>query len=195
MKARPHGLSFTQQRLVCENARFQVFLNELVEDGHLRVRDYLVVQPRESNEQMVTGVAVLPVFNGKLGLIRVHRPAIRAAVWEIPRGFVDANEPEPVAALRELEEETGLTTLPEDLHSLGLIAPDGGVLAAKIHLFVAAACRAVRSFSPQELGHEAFHLFSLEEVAAMVRDSIIQDPSTIIAYHKYVSSVYSEARS
>lgn len=192
MKAIPRSLSFTQQRLVCENARFRVFLNELVEDGQLRVRDYLVVQPRESNEQMVTGVAVLPVFNGKLGLIRVYRPAIRSVVWEIPRGFVDANEPEPIAALRELEEETGLTALPEDLHSLGLIAPDGGVLAARIHLFVAASCTAVRSYNPEELGHEAFQLFSLEEVSGMVRDSIIEDPSTLIAYHKYVSSLSAE---
>lgn len=111
------------------------------------MRDYLVVQPRESNEQMITGVAVLPVFNGKLGLIRVYRPAIKAAVWKIPRGFVDANEPEPIAALRELEEEKGLTTLSEDLHSLGLIAPDDGVLAARIHLFVAASCTIVHSLT------------------------------------------------
>lgn len=189
-RAAERRLAFGRQRLVWENTRFRVFSNELLEDGVVRVPDYLVVQPREANAGMVTGVAVLPVVKGRFGLLKVYRPALAASGWEVPRGFVGEGEAEPLAVLRELEEETGLVCSLESLHSLGLLAPDGGVLAGKIHLFVAEDCHPARPFDGEEVGHEMFQLFTPRETAELVRLSLIQDPCTLVAYCKYTSALF-----
>ena len=77
-----------KRRLACENSRFSVYFDEIEGQGQTRSRDYLVVAPKQRAENLVTGVAVLPVCDGKFGLIKVYRHAIQADSWEIPRGFL-----------------------------------------------------------------------------------------------------------
>ena len=62
-------------------------------------------------------------------------------------------EPERISALRELEEETGLVCGDADLESLGIIAREPGILAARVHLLTARQCRAVVPFTGEEFGH------------------------------------------
>lgn len=45
--------------------------------------------------------------------------ATRSPRWDIPKGLAEPGEAPDTAALRELEEETGLTATPDALHSLG----------------------------------------------------------------------------
>lgn len=58
---------------------------------------------------LVTEVAILPIVDGWVGLIRIYRPAIRTYTWEISHGFVDEEESDHSSALRELLEKTELT--------------------------------------------------------------------------------------
>lgn len=175
----------TKRTLACENSRFSVFLDELAGHGWPSVQDYLVVAPKQVTDNLVTGVAVLPIVDGKIGLLRIYRHAIQSYLWEIPRGFVDPGESDRTSALRELEEETGLACADADLESLGLVAPEPGILAGRAHLFVARRCRTIKPFSGEEFGHREFRLFELEQVLDLYALSEIQDSTTLSAYFLY----------
>ena len=170
-----------QRRLACENIRFEIFLDDVENPNGEIVHDYLVVAPKVRTGELITGVAVLPEIDGKLGLLRIYRHAIQRYLWEIPRGFVDPGESDRSSALRELEEETGLLCADADLESLGTFAPEPGILAARVHLFVAHRCRAVRPFVAEEFGHKEFRLFDPAQLLALHESGEIQDSSTLIA--------------
>src|SRR5215475_759009 len=75
----------------------------------------------------VTGVAVLPILDDQMLLIRHFRHATRKWHYEIPRGFVDSDESAEQAAARELLEEIGAVA--EDLSHLGGMYTDTGQLS------------------------------------------------------------------
>jgi len=174
-----------QRKLVCQNSVLDVYMDEIHFDDKPPIKDYIVVSPRHSAADLVTGTAILPIYEGKIGLLKIHRHAVSASSWEIPRGFVDDRENVIESAMRELAEETGLICKKESVRPLGLIAPESGILAARIHLFAAQDCKISRPFVSNEPGHRELRFFTSEEIEAMLADSEIQDPSTIVAYCKY----------
>ena len=153
-------IEVVDRRLACENAKFFVYFDHVIDKAGHEVRDYLVVAPKNVGANLVTGVAILPIVDGQAGLIRIYRPAVRAYSWEIPHGFVDLAESDISSALRELLEETGLTVESRFFSSLGYITPDSGVLAARVHLFLAEACYETHQIQ-RELGHREFRCFHL----------------------------------
>lgn len=177
-------IEVVDRRLACENTKFFVYFDHVIDKAGSEVRDYLVVAPKNAGKNLVTGVAILPIADGQVGLIRIYRPAIRAYSWEIPHGFVDEGEDEATSALRELLEETGLVADPGCIPSLGYITPDTGVLAARVHLFLAEACYATQPIQ-RELGLREFRLFPFEEMEKMIARSEIQDTFTLAAWCKY----------
>ncbi len=172
------------RKLACENSRFEVFFDHIEWTGGQQVKDYLVVAPRSKAADLVTGVSVLPILEGRFGLIRVYRHAIRDYVWEVPRGFIDEGETALTSALRELEEETGLSCREGDMRSLGMIAPEAGTLAGRVRLFAALNCVQTKPFDAGEFGHQELRFFEAAEMAAMAENSEIQDPGTLVAYFK-----------
>ncbi len=75
-KEKQNKPSFSR-RLACENSKFQVFLDDVkMPDGQL-VNDYLVVQPRIRVAGAVTGIAVMPVMEDRVGLLQLYRHAIQ----------------------------------------------------------------------------------------------------------------------
>jgi len=174
-----------QRRLACENTRFEVFLDDVKDTNGEIVRDYLVVAPKIKTGDLISGVAILPIVDGKLGLLRIYRHAIQRHLWEIPRGFVDPGESDRSSALRELEEETGLSCADDDLESLGYLAPEPGILAARVHLFVATRCSTSKPFLAHELGHREFRLFDPTEIIVLMDSTEIEDPCTLVACLKH----------
>lgn len=172
------------RRLACENTKFFVYFDHVIDKAGDEVKNYLVVAPKNAGKNLVTGVAILPIVDGEVGLIHIYRPAIRDYSWEIPHGFVDEGEADNSSALRELLEETGLTVESRDLSSLGYITPDGGILAARVHLYLAEACNATQQSQP-ELGLRDFRFFSFREFEQMIARSEIQDTFTLAAWCKY----------
>jgi ADP-ribose pyrophosphatase len=176
-----------KRKLICENSRFSVFFDELGRKGQSDSLNYLVVAPKQVAENLVTGVAVLPIYGGKIGLIKIYRHAIEGDSWEIPRGFIERGENALVSALRELEEETGLTCDPGDVQHVAFVTPDAGLLAARVQVYIALRCRRSRSYAPMEYGHREFRLLNRVEVENLISTSEIQDPCTVVAYYRYLT--------
>lgn len=173
------------RRLVCENQKFNVYFDHVVDPAGFEVPTYLVVAPKQKNADLVTGVAVLPVQDDMVGLVRIYRPAIGAYSWEIPHGFAEPGESDQVSAIRELMEETGLIV--KSVESLGLITPDAGVLAGRVHLYLANG--GVKGLGREgEIGLREFRWFSRNEFETMVVNSEIQDSFTLSAWCKFLLS-------
>jgi ADP-ribose pyrophosphatase len=176
----------------CENSKFEVFFDHLIDGDSNAVENYLVVSLKRKTVNLVTGVAVLPVINGRIALLSIYRHPIDRWSWEIPRGFLEPGEEEELSIARELEEETGFVCEKNALHSLGFFTPDGGILSARIQLYVATECKVSRPYVPNELGHGEMRLFEMEEIISMANDSSIEDPSTLIAIYRYFAKRNSE---
>ncbi len=85
-------------------------------------------------------VNILPVtINNKALLIRQPRAGVLGPVLEVPGGMIDPGEKDPtMAALRELEEETGYTS--QRLLPLGSINPNPAIMTNRCHFFLALGC-------------------------------------------------------
>ncbi|MBI3351115.1 MAG: NUDIX hydrolase [Nitrospirae bacterium] len=178
------GYILRKRLLACENSKFKVFFDHLDGGEANTTPDYLVVEPKNIAVDLVSGVAILPFLEEKIGLIRVYRHAIRDWSWEIPRGFIDSEEIPVVSAMRELEEETGLTSEPKFMRSLGYVTPEAGLLAGRIHLFAATHCDKSKNFKMTELGHREIHFVTKPELLSMLENEI-QDPCTLVAFFRY----------
>lgn len=177
-------IEVVDRRLVCENTKFFVYFDHVIDKAGDEVKNYLVVAPKNAGKDLVTGVAILPIVDRQVGLIRIYRPAIRDYSWEIPHGFVDEGETDNSSALRELLEETGLMVESESFSSMGYITPDTGVLAARVHLFLAETGHATQQIQ-RELGLREFCFFPFAEFEEMIKRSEIQDTFTLAAWCKY----------
>lgn len=172
------------RRLVCENQKFHVYFDHVVDRAGHEVPDYLVVSPKQQSQDLVTGVAILPIMQGYVGMVRIYRPPLRSYSWEIPHGFVEAEEHDQQAsAIRELMEETGLKV--SNVESLGYITPDAGIIAGRVHLFLADQCEQTGT-QISELGLREFDFFAIEEFERMVENSIVQDAFTLAAWCRYL---------
>jgi len=187
MKNDPPKIILHSRSLACENSKNEVFFDHIELEGGQEVRDYMVVAPRVQTGDQLTGVSVLPVMQGRFGLIRVYRHPLRDYVWEVPRGFIDEGESVLAAAMRELNEETGLCCMADDMRSMGMIAPEAGTMACRVQLFAALNCLQDRPFNAEEFGHQELRFFNASEMAEMAANSGIQDPGTLVAYFRLMA--------
>lgn len=102
-------------------------------DVESRGPGYIRIEERNG----AAGVAILPISQNHVGLVRVYRRAIDEISMEIPRGFGGEGTGPRSDAVRELREETGLETSEDALIDLGLIYANSGLLAGGVALFVA----------------------------------------------------------
>lgn len=174
-----------ERRSLAENQVFRIYFDHVVDANGIEVPNYLVVAPKHQSADLVTGVSVLPLVGGKVGLLYLYRHAIGAMTWEVPRGFIDEGETDLQSARRELQEETGLEVFIGNIHSLGFITPEASLLVARVHLFVAEECTHVDSCHSSELGHQEMRWFEVDEAMAMADRSDIEDPSTLVALYRH----------
>jgi ADP-ribose pyrophosphatase len=86
-------------------------------------------------------VNILPITDdGYAILIRQSRAGNMRDVLEVPGGCIDKNEKDPtMAAVRELEEETGYSS--QRILPLASINPNPAINTNKLHMFIALNCR------------------------------------------------------
>lgn len=94
---------------------------------------------RITNREVVEhpgGVAVLPLFDdGTVSIVRQFRYPFQAVVTELPAGKLEKGEDHRPAALRELEEEVGVTC--GKLTYLGCLYLSPGFSSEVLHMYLA----------------------------------------------------------
>lgn len=126
-------------------------------------------------------VAVVPVIDDRVVLVRQYRSALDAHIWEIPAGLRDVEgEPLEVAANRELVEEVGFVA--GSLELLTSVHNSVGFCDEQIHIFLGtdlAATERVLTDSPEELDMEIRQVPLLDAEQMIVRGEIT-DAKTVI---------------
>ncbi|GAB1535928.1 NUDIX hydrolase [Geovibrio sp. ADMFC3] len=125
-------------------------------------------------------VITVPVADsGKLVLVRQFRVGTDSVTYEFPGGAVDDGEVTADAALRELAEETGYSSL--SAKSLGIMHPNPAFMTNTCHCFLAENC-----VNGGSMNHDLFEEtepveFTREEVLKMVQTGGITHSITIAA--------------
>lgn len=117
---------------------------ELAKYGYFRMRKDKCelpdgrVMPGYYTIEFADWVNVIPVTKDKkVVLIRQYRHSVEEITIEIPGGSTHPKESEPaeIAAMRELEEETGYTS--GKLEFVGIQYPNPALLSNRMHTFIA----------------------------------------------------------
>lgn len=172
-----------QGRIVLENAVMRVRLADVEDASGRQVKDFLIIESRRNGGRTPSGIVVVAMVDGKVGMLRVYRPPVSKTGWELPRGFIDEGEDSAAAASRELMEETGLSCPPDALTSLGQIAPEPGVIRALHPVYLAVCNGQSVSWQQHDFGHATFSFFSQEEIVGLIKAGEIFDSNTISALH------------
>lgn len=130
-----------------------------------------------------SGVAVLPLIERKIGLVRQYRYPVNEDLWEIPRGFGESFNPVEDAR-REFFEETNIDLPPSSFVSLGTVHPNTGILASEVALFLVncSAPSLQSNFFSDEISELAW--MDLEKVTEMIAVNKIRDSFTIVALYR-----------
>lgn len=181
----PSAVLLKGRRTVFENSKFLVHADHIADKSGREVPDYLVVEPRIHTSNLITGVAVLPVYDGRVVLIKTFRHAVRSFILETVCGFIDPNETPVEAALRELTEETGLVCSPDRLVAMGTCFPEASTLQARVALFAAVDCeRSIRT-DTSELGLGGWVSFSMKEAEGLLLDMSLEEVTTLVCLHRF----------
>ncbi len=126
-------------------------------------------------------VAVVPVVDGDVVLVRQFRAAVGRDLLEIPAGLLDVDgEDREAAAGRELEEEVGLRLTGPLVHLVDYF-PSAGMADHQVWIYLATSTEACEA-RPQ--GHEeqgmTIERVPLAEVDRLVADGEVSDGKTIV---------------
>ncbi|MEU7908532.1 NUDIX hydrolase [Actinoplanes sp. NPDC049118] len=117
------------ERKVFENDYISVFNDDVLIVGEFPAQHLKIVE-RDGKP----GAAVLARCRDRYALVLNDRYPTGAWEWGIPRGFAHSGDPEHTAR-SELAEELG--GLPSRLVPLGIVTPNSGLLASRVHVFLA----------------------------------------------------------
>lgn len=121
---------------------------------------------------------VIPLFDdGTVALVRQYRHAAGDYLLEIPAGTLNEGEDPKNGAIRELEEEIGVTAARMEKLCEFYVSP--GFLSEKMHVYLATGLTEVgQKLEPDEL--LTVERCSLDQLNQMIRSGVIQDAKTIV---------------
>jgi ADP-ribose pyrophosphatase len=148
---------------------------------HVAVDTVRLPNDREMNVELVHhrgAVAIVPLIEDDVLLVRQYRHATGGWLLEIPAGTLEPDEKPEACAVRETEEETGYR--PAELEPLGWIWPTPGFCDEKIWLFLARGLEETRQHLDEDEVLELERLPLREAVDKAARGEI-HDGKTICA--------------
>jgi len=184
-QSRDTEITVRARRLVFENMVFSVYADHIADKNGNEVPQYLSVVPKCLLADSIAGVAVLPVRDDRVGLIRVFRHPLAKWSWEAIKGHAEPGEDARNVAARELLEESGFSLAADKFIDLGAIAPEGGVIEGRSRLFVGVLTEQTEKAVTPELGHGELIFFSQSEIDDLIERGEIEDASTLVAIYKW----------
>ena len=130
------------------------------------------------------GVAILIKIDDKFILEKQYRYALQEEIIEMPAGKLEEGEKPLEAANRECLEETGYKPL--EMVYLGAMYPTGGYSSEVIHLYYCQKYEKGERHLDKDECIDLMYL-SLEEVEKLIKDNVIKDAKTIVAFSLYKS--------
>ena len=113
------------------------------------------------------------------GLVLVARRAgMNDRHWQMPQGGIDAGESPRLAALRELEEETGYVA--NELIHLGRFASSSGLSNEELDLFVARDPEPGGNLRRENTEQMEIELIALDELERMALSGEIKDAPSVL---------------
>lgn len=157
---------------------------------YFRIREDQVIRPDGSRgvygymETNGSAAFIVPATEGReIYLVRNYRYPIRQYSWEIPAGFVEPGDLDPlVAAKRELQEETGLVA--GSWEELGISHPMNGSCSEVDYYFLARDLRQTGRNEQAEEGISGLMKVPFRDVIGMINKGEITDNQTITAIAK-----------
>lgn len=125
------------------------------------------------------GVAVLPLFEQKIILIRHFRHPLRKTILEIPRGAIDENTSLEQTARQELLEEIGGEV--GELILLGFVYGSTNLFANGSHLYIS-HLKSLSGLPQLDEGVEAIESVTIGEFEKMMIEGKIEEAFTIAAF-------------
>ena len=152
----------------------------------------LSVVPKCLLADSIAGVVILPVRDGKVGLIRVFRYPLGKWSWEAVKGHAEPGEDARDVAARELLEESGFSVAADKFIDLGAIAPESGVIESHPRFFMVVPMeKAERAITP-EMGHGELVFYTPAEIDDLIDRGKIEDASTVVLLLKHVHMLESK---
>lgn len=179
-------IELLDRQAVFENTLFRVYADHVVDSHGNEVPRYLSVVPCCLVDDSVAGVAVLPVAEQRVGLIRLLRHPLQRWSWEVVKGHGEPGESPAAIAERELMEETGLMLLHGGLIDMGSLSPEAGVIQARSRLFTAMVDVTTPSEVEPEFGHGELRFFDRANVLQMIAEGEIEDASSLVLIYKWL---------
>jgi len=175
---RTRSWKVVESEIVIESRYFRLRCDQIELGDGTRVGDYYV---RESRGFAVV-CAVTP--DERVVLVRQYKHGIAETVLELPAGGIDPEEEPAACAARELAEETGYVSAPEDLTLLRSFILDPTSSTTRYHLYLARNARPVAPLKFDPLEDIAVELVTFAELRRYVRDGTIEVGSQAAAiYH------------
>lgn len=122
-------------------------------------------------------VIIIAVKNKKFTMVRSYRYAVDDKSWEFPTGFINKGEIPEKAAIRELEEETGLVA--KNLKPLGLFWAWPGFLTSKAYVYYADSFSLGKTSLDETESDMEIAYFTQDQIKTMVTDGTIRSSATL----------------
>jgi ADP-ribose pyrophosphatase len=146
-----------------------------LDNGDTAIREYV---------RHAGGVAIVPVIDNHVILIRQFRIAIERELIELPAGRLEPNEDPADCARRELEEEIGYRAA--ELIPLASYFSSVGFTDERMHIFLALEPeKATSKLEADERIHEV--ILSVESIQEKLDSQSFEDAKTIIGLREFLA--------
>lgn len=180
-----NAIYITTHRKLYSNSVYDVFADDILDSYGNNVADYLSVEAKITDPELITGVCVLPFEGEKVGLINIFRHPQSRSSLEAIKGHIETAEAFITSTQRKLLEESGFDCDLGRLHHAGYVAPEAGLFKGRTAIYFADISGLEVNSYTVEIGHSDLHFFSPSEVDSLMNESQIEDATTLVAILRF----------